>query len=107
MPTADQAYDAAIKLKDAGKLDEAAAALTEILTTSPDHVLTHSALAVVCQKLGQLEEAVAHARKVTELEPNDPFSFTQLSVICQRCGKIPEAEDAMARSRMLSGGHHH
>jgi len=50
---------------------------------------------------------VSHAQKVTELEPNDPFSFTQLSVICQRCGKIPEAEDAMARSRMLSGGHHH
>jgi len=107
MTPADQAYDAAIKLKDAGQLDEAAAKLEAILSTEPNHVLTHSALAVVCQKLGRLDEAVSHAQKVTELEPNDPFSFTQLSVICQRCGKIPEAEDAMARSRMLSGGHHH
>lgn len=106
MTNANQAYDAAIKLKDAGKLDEAAAHLKEILTIEPGHVLTHSALAVVMQKLGKLEEAVAHAIKVTELEPNDPFSFTQLSVICQRCGKIPEAEDAMARSRMMQGGGH-
>lgn len=108
MTTADKQYDEAIKLKDAGKLDEAAAKLNEILATDPNHVLTHSALAVVMQRLGKPEEAVAHAVKVTELEPNDPFSFTQLSVICQRCGKIPEAEDAMARSRMmLGGGHHH
>ena len=107
MTPADQSYDAAIKLKDAGKLDEAAAKLEEILTQEPGHVLSHSALAVVCQRLGRLEEAVAYARKVTELEPNDPFSFTQLSVICQRCGKIQEAEDAMARSRMLQGGGHH
>lgn len=106
MSDADKSYDAAIKLKDAGKLDEAAAALAAILETEPNHVLTHSALAVVMQRLGKLEEAVAHARKVTELEPNDPFSFTQLSVICQRCGKIPEAEDAMARSRMMQGGGH-
>lgn len=106
MSPADQTYDAAIKLKDAGKLDEAAAKLTEILAAEPNHVLTHSALAVLCQKLGRLEDAVNHARKVTELEPNDPFSFTQLSVICQRCGKIMEAEDAMAKSRMMQGGGH-
>jgi len=104
--TPDQAYDVAIKLKDTGKFDEAAAKLNEILATEPNHVLTHSALAVVLQKLGKLEEAVAHARKVTELEPNDSFSFTQLSVICQRCGKIQEAEDAMAHSRAMQGGGH-
>jgi Flp pilus assembly protein TadD len=102
--SADKAYDEAIKLKDAGRLEEAAARLTEILSSEPNHVLTHSALAVVLQRLGKNDEAVAHARKVTELEPNDPFSFTQLSVICQRCGKIQEAEDAMARSRMMQGG---
>ena len=106
MAAADQKYDEAIKLKDAGKLEESAAKLQEILAGEPDHILTHSALAVVMQRLGKAEEAVAHARRVTELEPNDPFSFTQLSVICQRCGKIQEAEDAMAQSRMLQGGGH-
>ena len=101
MTTADKQYDEAIKLKEAGQLEESAAKLAEILAAEPNHVLSHSALAVVLQRLGRLDEAVQHARKVTELEPNDPFSYTQLSVICQRCGRIQEAEDAMARSRML------
>jgi Flp pilus assembly protein TadD len=105
MTPADKNYDEAIKLKDGGKLDEAVAKLRQNLEVDAGHVLTHSALAVVLQRLGQIDGAIEHAKKVTELEPNDPFSFTQLSVIYQRCGKILEAEDAMARSRMMSGHH--
>lgn len=101
MATADQMYDEAHTLKEQGDLEGAVAKLNEILTTNPDHALTHSALAVHLQKLGQPEAAVNHARKVTELEPGDPFSFTQLSVICMRCGLIQEAEDAMAKAREI------
>lgn len=103
MPTPDELYDEANKLKSAGKLEEAVARLEELLTVDPNHVLAHSALGVHLQKLGRSDEAIAHATRVTELEPNDPFSFTQLSVICQRCGKIPEAEAAMAQAHMLQG----
>ena len=106
MPTPDEQYAEASKLKNAGKLPEAVVLLEEILKTTPDHVLTHSALGVHLQKLGRNDEAIAHATRVTELEPNDPFSFTQLSVICQRCGKIQEAEDAMARAHALQGRPH-
>lgn len=103
-------YDAAIKTKDSGDLAGAVTQLEAIEAIDPKHVLTHSALAVMLQRLGRLDEAIAHALKVTELDPADPFSFTQLSVIYQRCGKIPEAEDAMARARMMEaarGGHRH
>lgn len=106
MPTPDEIYDEATRIKDEGDLEGAVAKLQEILAIDPNHALTHSALAVHLQKLGHLEEAVSHARKVTELEPSDPFSFTQLSVICMRCGLIQEAEDAMAHARnMQMGGH--
>ena len=105
MPTVDELYDTATKLKSSGNLAEAVSKLEEILATDPDHVLAHSALAVNLQKLGKPEQAIQHAVRVTELEPNDGFSFTQLSVIYQRCGKIPEAEDAMARAHMLQGRH--
>lgn len=101
MPTPDEMYDEATRIKDAGDLQGAVAKLNEILEVEPNHVLTHSALGVHLQKLGQPEDAVRHARKVTELEPNDPFSYTQLSVICMRCGLIQEAEDAMAHAREL------
>lgn len=103
MPTPDEIYDEANKLKNAGDLPGAVAKLEEILKTTPGHVLAHSALAVHLQKLGRPDDAVAHAIKVTELEPNDPFSFTQLSVICQRCGRIQQAEDAMAQAHVLQG----
>lgn len=103
MPTANELYDEANKLKGAGDLPGAVEKLLEILKIEPDHVLAHSALGVHLQKLGRIDEAIKHATRVSELEPKDPFSFTQLSVILQRCGKIPEAEAAMAQAHMLQG----
>ncbi len=101
-------YDEADKLKDEGKLNEAAAKLNEALAGDANYALAHSALAVVLQKLGRHEEAIEHAKKVCELEPDDPFSFTALSVTYQRAFAgtntmqyIRLAEDAMERSRML------
>ena len=107
MPTLDEHYDDAIRLKDQGDFDAAAATLLTIVGESPTHSLSHSALAVVMHKLGKFDDAIAHAKRVVELEPNDPFSYAQLSVICQRCGRIAEAEDALARNRMMSGGGMH
>lgn len=107
MPTPDELYDDAIRSKDQGDFEAAATKLLAIVAEAPTHALSHSALAVVMQKLGKADEAIAHAKKVVELEPNDPFSYAQLSVICQRCGRIADAEDALARNRMMSGGHMH
>ena len=44
MPTPDELYDEAVKLKEAGQLPEAVAKLEEGLTIDPNHVLTHSAV---------------------------------------------------------------
>ena len=107
MATVNELYNDATKLKNDGDLAGAVAKLREGLELEPNHVLTHSALAVHLQKLGDKEGAIRHAKTVTELEPNDPFSFTQLSVICQRCGLIPEAEEAMATARMMEGRRGH
>ena len=108
MPDPVALYDEADKLKDAGKLDEAAGKLSEALAADANYALAHSALAVVLQKLGRHEEAIQHAQKVCELEPDDPFSFTALSVTYQRAFAgtnnmqfIRMAEDAMERSRIL------
>lgn len=105
MPTREELYDAADKLKDAGQLAEAVAKLHEALALDPSYALAHSALAVIHTRLKEHDTAIQHALKVCELEPNDPFSFTALSVTYQRGGFIPEAEEAMARARMLQGGH--
>lgn len=104
MATNEELYDEADRLREEGKLEDAAAKFAAILASDDNYSLAHSALAVVLTKLGQHEEAVKHAQRVCEIEPNDPFSFTALSVTCQRAGKILEAEDAMARARMIQSG---
>lgn len=112
MPTPHELYDEADRLKDDGKLEEAAAKFLEVAELDPTFALPHSALAVVLGRLGRHEEAIAHGRKVCELAPNDAFSFTALSVTYQRAyagtnnmAYIRDAEDAMARSRMMEGRH--
>ena len=104
-------YDAADKLKEEGKLEEAAVKLEEALGIDEKYALAHSALAVILQRLGKHEEAIKHAEQVCALEPNDPFSFTAMSVTYQlayagtnNLDYIRLAEDAMEHSRQLSQG---
>jgi Flp pilus assembly protein TadD len=105
MTTREERYEAAEALKNAGDLAGAVAALEGVVAADPDYALAHSALAAWCTRLERHDEAIRHARRVCELEPNEPFSYTALSVACMRGGRIAEAEDALARSRMLQGGH--
>ena len=101
MPTNQELYNEYERLKDEGKLPEAAQKLEELLAQDDTFALAHSALAVLYGRLNRHDDAIRHGLKVCELEPNEPFSFTAMSVTFQRAGKIPEAEDAMARARML------
>jgi Flp pilus assembly protein TadD len=103
MATRDDRYADAERVKNAGDLAGAVAALEALVAEEPGFALAHSALAAWCTRLERHQDAVRHARRVVELEPGDPFSYTALSVACMRAGLIPEAEDALARSRMLQG----
>jgi len=97
-------YDAATALKESGDPAGAVVALEAILADHPDHVLSHSALAVYLVQVGREDDAVAHAVRVTELDPDDAFAFTQLAVICQRCERPQEAEAAMRRAQQIAAG---
>jgi tetratricopeptide (TPR) repeat protein len=110
MPTVQELYDEADRLKDAGQLAEAIAKLEQLLSQQETYALAHSALAVLYGKVQGHEQAIRHALRVCELEPNDAFSFTALSVTYQRAFAgtnhveyIRLAEEAMARAHMLGG----
>jgi Flp pilus assembly protein TadD len=106
MPTVNELYDEAVRIKDQGDLAGAVEKLREALKIDPNHTDSHAALAVYLQRLGQPDAAIEHSKKVVELMPNDVFAYTQLSVIYMRCGRILEAEDAKARAQMLAGHAH-
>lgn len=103
MPTNEELYTEADRLKDSGDLEGAAKKLEELVAHDAGYALAHSALAVIYGRMRRHDEAIEHAIKVCELEPKDTFSFTALSVTYQRAGRIPEAEEAMARARMMQG----
>ncbi|MEZ6076771.1 MAG: tetratricopeptide repeat protein [Pirellulaceae bacterium] len=103
-----QKYNAAEKLKDEGKLDEAALLLNEILAEDPNHVLTHLTLGRIYTVQGKYDQAISHGQKACQIEPKEPFNFTAMSVTYQRAFAgtqehqyIQLAEDAMAESRRL------
>ncbi|MCE5266898.1 MAG: tetratricopeptide repeat protein [Planctomycetaceae bacterium] len=95
MPTVHEAYDEAIALQQAGKLDEAVSKLEALAAEHPDYALAHAALSVFYGKLNRQDEAIEQARKVCELEPDDSFSYMAMSLTCQRAGRLPEAEEAL------------
>ena len=110
MSTTLELYNEAERLKDGGQFQAAIDKLSELLEAEESHALAHSALAVLYGKVSQHDKAVAHGIRVSELEPGDPFSWTALSVTYQRAFAgtgnqqyIQMAEDAMARSKMMSG----
>ena len=98
MPSVDQLYDEAIKLQEAGKLDEAIGRLEELARQEPNFALAPAALSVFYGKQGRHDEAVEQARLVCQLEPDDPFSFMAMSLVCQRAGRLADAEQAMAQA---------
>lgn len=96
MPTANELYDQAVDLRDAGDKPAAIAKLEEAVLADPTYAIGHGMLAKLYVDIADTEKAIYHSKKVVELEPDDTFSYTALSVIYQRCGKIPEAEHAKA-----------
>ncbi len=103
-------YQESVTLKDDGKLEDAIAKLTEVLSIDANHVLSHLALAVLYGRVNQHDKACAHGEKACELEPQEPFNFTAMSVTYQRAWQgtqlqeyITKAEDAMAKAQMLQG----
>ena len=69
MQTADQRYDEAIALQQAGKLEEAVGKLEVLVGDHPDYALAHSGLSVFYGKLARHDEAIAHAQKCASWSP--------------------------------------
>ena len=111
MPTADEIYKEAEKLKDAGDYKACVAKLEEAIAADSNHVLSRLAMAVVLAKLNRHEEAIQHGEHACAADPTDWFNFTALSqtyvkalVATNNLAYKDKAEEAMARGQMLQQG---
>lgn len=110
LSTPGKAYNYAEKLKDSGKVAEAAEVCEQLLSQWPDYVYAHLMLGKIYVDLGKPEEAVRHNERACELEPDDALNQSALSVSYQRAWEatrdprfIQMAEEAKARSHRLHG----
>ena len=99
MISMEDAYDACVELHQAGKTEEAIAALLKLTEEHPDYALPYLALATWSALLERFEDAVRYGKKYCELAPEDHFGYTALSALSIRGGLKEEAETALMQAQ--------
>jgi Tfp pilus assembly protein PilF len=92
---AGEAYAKAVEAAQAGRYDEAEAALKEVLAQFPDLAAAHYNLAYVYQKKKDWKAAESEYQRVTELEPAKSDAFIALAAVRELDGRGAEAVEAM------------
>jgi tetratricopeptide (TPR) repeat protein len=78
-----QGLTAARAAARAGRLQEALAAYTTAIASSPDSAFLYREVAGVERQAGDADSAVQHLRKAVALDPNDAGSFEQLGELLE------------------------
>jgi tetratricopeptide (TPR) repeat protein len=84
-------------LRDAGRLDEAQAALARVLEFQPESPVTRAEAARLALARGRREESLSHARRAVALDPRDANALAVLAAaLCpQRSCSGPERTEAV------------
>ncbi len=99
--TTDPAFDAALELHRAGRLDEAEAAYRSLLTARPGHFDSRHLIGVIASQRGQFEQAVALIRQALAIDDRQPSAFVNLGNALMGAGRAAEAADAYRRALAL------
>ncbi|MEG3857495.1 TIGR04372 family glycosyltransferase [Microcoleus sp. herbarium12] len=89
-------FQAANKLKQEGKLEEAIASYRQAIDQNPNFYLSHHNLGETLAKLGRWEEAVTACDRAIQLNPNSVWSYYNLG---EALAKLCRWEDAIASYR--------
>jgi tetratricopeptide (TPR) repeat protein len=96
--------DAAIRLHQAGKLDEAERAYAKILDRAPSHPDALNLMGVVQSERGRNEMAVELLSRAARLVPKNPAILNNLGRACVRGRRYEEAIEALERAIALEPG---
>lgn len=90
----DPLIELGIAHHQAGRLDEAAAAYQDVLTTHPHHPDAWHLLGQVSHQRGQFDQAVAQIRQAIAHSSGPALYFTSLGVALMNLNQVAEAEAA-------------
>jgi TolB-like protein len=92
-----------------GRLDyaRAEAALTRVLSRSPEHVEAWLARAFVARRDGRFEDAVTAFRRVLEIDPVQIEALLDFTIFLSQLGEFAEAAAVMEQARRLGADTRH
>ena len=101
----DPAFEAALILHKAGKLDQAALAYRNILKLRPNHSGALNNLGVLCRKQGLFEEASSCFERVLKLNPSSADAWSNLASLSISLGKFEAAVRAAKQATKYAPAH--
>ena len=101
----DPAFDAALALHRADKLDQAALAYRNILKLRPNHTGALNNLGVLCRKQGLFEEASSCFERVLKLSPTHADAWSNLASLCISLGNFESAVQAAMQATKYAPEH--
>jgi arylsulfatase A-like enzyme/Flp pilus assembly protein TadD len=84
-------------LRDAGRLEDAAQALEELVRKDPDNPAVHLALSSVHFRRKDAQAAIAAGRRAVELNPESAVAVLDLAFAYQAAGRVDEAASGFER----------
>jgi tetratricopeptide (TPR) repeat protein len=93
--TAEDWFDEATELEDAGRFDEAAAAYRAAIELAPDDPVLRFNLANVLYSAEKTAEAVTHFRRAVEIDPSYVEAWNNLGSLLAEQDQIDEATTAL------------
>jgi tetratricopeptide (TPR) repeat protein len=85
------------RLRDAGRLDDAARRLKELVRKDPDNPAVHLALSSVHFRRKDSRAAIAAGRRAVELNPESAVAVLDLAFAYQAAGRVDEAASGFER----------
>ncbi len=101
----DARYNLAVTLQEAGRADEAFAALQAAIRLDPGRPEAHNALGIALALRGDLDGARAEFARTVELDPHDARAFNNLGNALRDLKRPDEAEQAYRKAVALAPGY--
>jgi predicted O-linked N-acetylglucosamine transferase (SPINDLY family) len=101
MATIQEAFDEAVRLHQAGRLQEADKIYGQILAAEPGNAEVWNGRGILAAQVGQHDVAVRMINRALELQPNFPEACNNLGLIYAAKGMLAEATAAYERATGL------